>query len=57
MIPVVRLPKSGSPEDNSKTEPTPAIAVIQQRASNIPLFGVIDATLIFLPVYFIFAIE
>lgn len=41
IIAVVCIPKSGFPEDSSKTEPTAAIAVIQQPAKNSPLFGVI----------------
>jgi hypothetical protein len=41
MIPVVRFPSSGTPEDNSKTEPTPAIAAIHEPNKNTPLFGVI----------------
>jgi hypothetical protein len=41
MILVVIFPSSGFPEDNSKIDPTAAIAVIQQRAKNTPLLGVI----------------
>ena len=44
IIPVVMLPNSGCPEDNSKTEPTPAIAVIQQSAKQMPLLIVIGVT-------------
>jgi hypothetical protein len=39
--PVVVLPKSGSPELISKTQPTPAIAAIQDNNNKTPLFGVI----------------
>jgi hypothetical protein len=56
--PVVKLPNSGVPEDNSNTEPTPAIAVIQHKARKIPLFTVIGVTLVLLLIdfYFIFII-
>ena len=37
---VVIVPRSGAPDDNSKTEPTAAIAVTQEQASSNPLFGV-----------------
>jgi hypothetical protein len=38
-------PNSGSPEDNSKTQPTAAIAVIQEINKKTPLFGVTTASL------------
>jgi hypothetical protein len=41
---VGRLPNSGLPEDSSKTEPTPAIAAIQDPNNNTPLFGVTKIT-------------
>ena len=34
------VPSSGSPEDNSKMLPTPAIAAMQDRAKKSPLSGV-----------------
>jgi hypothetical protein len=37
---VVDTPKSGSPEDNSNIEPTAAIAAIEHKPKNAPLFGV-----------------
>jgi len=40
MIPVLRLPRSGSPEVSSNTEPTAAIALMQEPARNKPLIGV-----------------
>ena len=40
MIPVVKFPSSGVPEESSKIEPTPAIAAMQQPNNNTPLFGV-----------------
>jgi hypothetical protein len=40
MMPVLALPKSGVPEDSSKTQPTAAIAVKQEPINNTPLFGV-----------------
>jgi hypothetical protein len=40
MIPVVKLPNCGSPDDSSNTEPTAAIAATQDPANNTPLFGV-----------------
>ena len=43
MEPVVRVPSSGTPDDSSKTEPTPAIAVIQELSNNTPLLGVTEA--------------
>lgn len=44
IAPVIVVPNSGLPEDSSKTEPTAAIAVIQQSAKQIPLLMVIDIT-------------
>jgi hypothetical protein len=44
--PVTVPPNSGLPEDSSKTEPTPAIAVIQHKSRQIPLFGVIETIII-----------
>jgi hypothetical protein len=44
MIPVVTFPSSGIPEDSSNTEPTPAIAAIQDPNKYTPLFGVILVT-------------
>lgn len=41
---VVWLPSSGCPEVSSNTEPTAAIAVMQQIAKQIPLFTVIGVT-------------
>lgn len=41
---VVVLPSSGCPEESSNTEPTAAIAVIQHKTKQIPLFGVIGVT-------------
>jgi hypothetical protein len=38
-------PNSGSPEDNSKTQPTAAIAVMQEINKKTPLFGVTTASL------------
>jgi hypothetical protein len=35
-------PNSGLPEDNSKTDPTAAIAVIQHNSKHTPLLGVIE---------------
>jgi hypothetical protein len=43
MEPVIIVPSSGTPDESSKTEPTPAIAVIQEPSNNTPLLGVIDA--------------
>lgn len=40
IIPVVKFPSSGLPEDSSNTEPTAAIAATQDPARNTPLFGV-----------------
>ncbi len=40
MIPVVRLPSSGVPDDNSKIDPIAAIAAMQEPARKTPLFGV-----------------
>jgi hypothetical protein len=40
MTPVVMVPNSGLPDDNSNTEPTAAIAVIHEPNNNTPLFGV-----------------
>ena len=37
---VVIVPRSGAPDDNSKTEPTAAIAVTQEQANSNPLLGV-----------------
>ena len=37
---VVVFPKSGVPEESSKTEPTAAIALIQAPNKNTPLLGV-----------------
>ncbi len=40
MMPVACIPKLGSPEVSSKTDPTDAIAVMHEPARNKPLFGV-----------------
>jgi hypothetical protein len=40
IILVIELPNSGFPEESSNTEPTAAIAEIQEPAKNTPLFGV-----------------
>jgi hypothetical protein len=40
MTPVVMVPNSGFPDDNSNTEPTAAIAVIHDPNNNTPLLGV-----------------
>jgi hypothetical protein len=40
IAPVVVLPKSGVPEESSKTEPTAAIALTQEPNKNTPLLGV-----------------
>jgi len=40
IMPVIRLPSSGSPDVSSKTEPIAAIAAMQEPARNTPLFGV-----------------
>jgi len=42
MAVVVVLPSSGCPDDNSKTQPTAAIAAIQERSRRIPLLGVTE---------------
>ncbi len=42
---VTVTPKSGSPEVNSKIDPTAAIADTLDKAKNKPLFGVIPITL------------
>jgi hypothetical protein len=34
------VPRSGVPDDNSNTQPTAAIAAIQDPIKNTPLFGV-----------------
>jgi len=44
IIAVTWLPKSGSPEESSKIEPTAAIAAIHEQARNKPLLGVIVFT-------------
>lgn len=49
MMPVVCIPKSGCPEVISKTEPTDAIAVMQEPARNKPLFGVNVYTVLISP--------
>jgi hypothetical protein len=49
MMPVVCIPKSGCPEVSSKTEPTDAIAVMQEPARNKPLFGVNVYTVLISP--------
>jgi hypothetical protein len=41
IIPVTNVPSCGFPEDNSKMEPTAAIAATQEKSKNTPLFGVI----------------
>jgi hypothetical protein len=41
IIPVTNEPNCGFPEDNSKIEPTAAIAATQEPSKNTPLFGVI----------------
>jgi hypothetical protein len=41
MAVVVVLPNSGCPDDNSNTQPTAAIAAMQERSRSIPLLGVI----------------
>jgi hypothetical protein len=46
--PVTIPPNSGFPEDSSKTDPTPAIAVIQHNNKHTPLLGVIEIIFIFL---------
>jgi hypothetical protein len=38
---VIVLPQSGSPEESSKTQPTPAIAAMQDKSKNTELIGVI----------------
>jgi hypothetical protein len=43
IIPVTNVPNCGFPEDNSKIEPTAAIAATQEKSKNTPLFGVIIA--------------
>lgn len=40
MMLVVDVPKSGLPDDSSKTEPTAAIAATQEPSRKIPLLGV-----------------
>ena len=40
IIPVVMVPNSGLPDDNSNIEPTPAMAAIHDPNKNTPLFGV-----------------
>ena len=49
---VTVFPKSGVPEESSKTEPTPAIAVIQHNNKQTPLLGVIETILIHSSIYF-----
>lgn len=44
IIPVVSPPNSGFPEESSKTEPTAAIAVMQQSNRHTPLLRVIETT-------------
>jgi hypothetical protein len=41
IVPVIGVPYCGVPEDNSKIEPTAAIAATQEQASKKPLFGVV----------------
>lgn len=40
IIPVLRTPKSGVPDESSKMEPTAAIAATQDPARRMPLLGV-----------------
>lgn len=40
MMPVVRVPSWGSPDDSSNIEPTAAIAATQEPPKKTPLFGV-----------------
>lgn len=40
MMLVAKVPNGGAPDDNSKTDPTAAIAVIQDNPSNTPLLRV-----------------
>gem|GEM_PF-4263204 len=47
MIPVIKLPSSGFPEDSSKTEPTAAIAATQEAPKKRALFGVTVITAFF----------
>jgi hypothetical protein len=49
IMPVIRDPNSGSPEDSSKIEPTAAIAETQDAPKNKPLFGVIMVVTDFSP--------
>ena len=42
MAVVMVLPNSGCPDDNSKTQPTAAIAAIQESSRRIPLLGVTE---------------
>lgn len=53
IIPVVRVPSSGSPEDNSKIEPTAAIAAMQEPANKAPLLGVTDELLPYVYIKFL----
>jgi hypothetical protein len=48
IIPVIKAPSWGVPDDSSKTEPTAAIAATQEPPNNTPLFGVTDHTSIIL---------